>query len=208
MPQNIKDILENVQAINESPSSIATLIDFERVLDEMDLYAYAHWVKGELVIGPEYEKYFVTCTFMWPYKMMPDPRGGMRLLQYGCEVSYKQDLLLVPIKIKSPNDYKAGTKFPKMTHYKVWLVTITMPRDLIANIEKGTIELENEQLDLEDIEEAYNNGTDEDENVDDENNPEGGGQEGAGGMNPQPNMQQGQGGVPGGNTQLPTQGGF
>jgi hypothetical protein len=202
MPQNIRDVIENCQTINESPSSIATILDFERVLDEMDLYAYAHWMHGELVQGPVYEKYFVTCTFMWPYKKMPDPRGAERLMQYGCEVSYKQDLLEVPVKIKTPYDFKAGTKFAKSTHYKIWLVTIVMPRDLMSNIEKGTIEIENESLDMEDIEEAYEEGTDEDENGDEsqENGDQQGQEEqGAAGISPMS--------VPG-QAQLPTQGGM
>lgn len=202
---NIRDVIENIQVINESPSSIATMINFERVLDEMDLYAYAHWIHGELVDGPEYEKYFVTCTFMWPYTKMPDPRGAERLMQYGCEVKYKQDILEVPVKIKTPYDYKAGTKFPKMTHYKVWLVIVTMPKDLMSNIEKGTIEIENEQLDMEDIEEAYEDGTNDNESDEGEENgqedQEGQDQQqqGAAGINPM-----GQPGQP----QLPTQGGM
>jgi hypothetical protein len=200
---HIRDVIENCQTINESPSSIATVLNFERVLDEMDLYAYAHWIGGELVQGPEYEKYFVSCTFMWPYKKMPDPRGAERLMQYGCEVKYKRDLLEVPVKVKSPYDYKAGTKFAKTTHYKVWLITIVMPRDLMSNIEKGTIEIENEQLDMKDIEEAYEEGTDEDENNSEGENGQDKGQEqqdqGAAGINPM--------GQPGA-AQLPTQGGM
>ena len=32
---------------------MATLLDFERVLDKNHLYAYENWVKGELVEGPK-----------------------------------------------------------------------------------------------------------------------------------------------------------
>jgi hypothetical protein len=164
MPQKIKDIIENVSAITEAPSLMAGIIAFERVLDEMDMYAYANWQYGELVKGPVFEKYYMTCTFMWPYTKMPDPTAAKRLLHYGCIVDYEQDKLEVPVKIKTPYDYKPGTKFAKTKLVKVWLVSITIPRDLIDNIKKGTIELENEQLDLEDIEEAYADGVDEDEN--------------------------------------------
>lgn len=168
MARKLKEIIENVKTLTESPALIKTVLDFERVLDEMDLYAYANWIYGELVDGPVPEKYFLTCTFMWPYSKMPDPVGAKRLLHYGCEVEYHKDKLEVPIKIKTPYDYKAGTKFAKTKFIKVWLVTICMPKDLINNIEKGTIELENEQLDLSDIEEAYESGMDEEENENDE----------------------------------------
>jgi hypothetical protein len=168
MAANLKSIIENIKTVTESPSMVAAIIDFERVLDEMDMYAYANWQFGELVEGPVFEKYFVTCTFMWPYTKMPDPDAAKRLLQYDIEVEYNLDRLEVPVKIKSPYDYKPGTKFAKHKFIKVWLVTITMPKDLISNIQKGTVELENEQLDLEDIEEAYSEGMDEEENEEDE----------------------------------------
>jgi hypothetical protein len=62
---------------------MSTLLDFERVLDEADLYAYKNWLLGELVQGPDIGKYSVTCVFMWPYKLMPDPRGAKRLATIG-----------------------------------------------------------------------------------------------------------------------------
>ena len=100
MAADIKQIIQNVKDVYMSDSNIDTLMDFERVLDEVDLYVFENWKKGELVEGPTNEKYFVTCTFMWPYKKMPDPRGGERLLDYGCEVRYKKDFLSYPVKIK------------------------------------------------------------------------------------------------------------
>ena len=98
MPANIKDLLNNTKDIFMTDSAVNTLLDFERVLDELDLYAFAHWKQGELVEGPVYEKYFVKCTFMWPYKKMPDPKGAVRLSEYDCEVLFKQDFFEHPIK--------------------------------------------------------------------------------------------------------------
>ena len=79
MPANIKDILSNIKDIYMTDSSLETLLDYERVLDELDLYSFKHWKLGELVEGPVYEKYFVTCTWMFPYRKMPDPSGGRPL---------------------------------------------------------------------------------------------------------------------------------
>ena len=73
---DIKDVLQNTKKIYMTDSALTSLMDFERVIDELDVYVFKNWKKGELVAGPEYEKYFITCTFMWPYKLMPDPRGG------------------------------------------------------------------------------------------------------------------------------------
>jgi len=63
MGTSIKDVINNVKDIYLSNSSLNTLLDFERVLDELDMYAYLNWQKGELVEGPIVEKYYVTCTF-------------------------------------------------------------------------------------------------------------------------------------------------
>lgn len=162
MAKNIRDVLENTKQIFMTDSSLNSLMDFERVIDELDIYVFQNWKKGELVEGPLYEKYFVTCTFMWPYKKMPDPRGGEKLLDYGCLIRYIKDELEYPIKVKSPDDFEPGTKMPKMTTSPIWLVEITMPKKLMRQIHQGSVELENEKIDLEDIEQAYETGLDDD----------------------------------------------
>jgi hypothetical protein len=158
MATEIKDIIQNVKDINMTDSSLDTLLNFERVLDELGLYAFENWKKGELVAGPIYEKYFVTCTFMWPLRLMPDPSGGERLLNYDCEVSYQKDMLKVPVKIKDPDDYVPGTKVAKFEEKPIWLVTIIMPKSLISEIRQGSVELEDEVIDLEDVDAAYEEG--------------------------------------------------
>ena len=168
MAKEIHDVIENTKDIFMSDSSLATLLDFERVLDELDLYVFPHWKEGELVEGPVYEKYFVTCTFMWPYKMMPDPRGGERLLEYDCEVYYSKDTLEYPIKLENPDDYEPGTKMPKLAKKPIWLVTIVMPKKLMQEIQQGSLDLESATLDLEDIESAYEEGNDSEASYDQE----------------------------------------
>lgn len=162
MAAELKKIIDNIKDVYMSDSSVITLMDFERVLDELDLYVFENWKRGELVEGPVYEKYFVTCTFMWPRKMMPDPRGGERLLEYGCEIRYKRERLSYPVKVKDPKDFKPGTKVPKMAQAPVWLVEIVMPKKLMQDVTQGSIELENETIDAEDIEQAYSTGADDD----------------------------------------------
>ena len=160
MAKSISDVIDNTKELFMTDSSLKTLMDFERVLDELDLYVFENWKDGELVEGPVYEKYFVTCTFMWPHRMMPDPAGGERLLSYDCEVYYKKEQLEYPVKIKDPDDFEPGTKMPKMAKKPVWLVTIVMPKKLMQEIQQGSLELENETIDLEDIDQAYEEGDD------------------------------------------------
>lgn len=158
MPANIKDLLNNTKDIFMTDSAVNTLLDFERVIDELDVYTFDHWKQGELVEGPIYEKYFVKCTFMWPYKKMPDPRGAVRLGEYDCEVTFKEDYFEHPKKVKSPNDFEPGTKVPKTIKTPVWLVDIVMPKQLMQDIEQGALELESGTVELDDIDQAYETG--------------------------------------------------
>lgn len=162
MAANLKDILTNTKDIFMTDSSLESLLDYERVLDELDLYSFKNWIQGKLVEGPIYEKYFVTCKWMFKYLNMPDPAGARRLLSYGCEVVYDQDEYEYPIQVKVPDDFKPGTKVPKLITEPVWVVTITVPKKLMSKIEQGSIELENEVLNQEEIETAYEQGEEDD----------------------------------------------
>jgi hypothetical protein len=148
-------VAENIRDIYLSEGSLLTLLDFERVLDELDLYAFRNWQIGELVSGPEIGKYRVTCIFMWPEKLMPDPRGARRLLPFDCVVKYKKTNMKVPMKIEDPSDYRPGTKKARLVEKKIWLVEISMPKALMSDIRTGSIELEDEEIDLEDLDRAY-----------------------------------------------------
>jgi hypothetical protein len=177
MPANIKELLKNTQEIFMTDSAVGTLLDFERVLDELDLYAFDHWKMGELVEGPIYEKYYIRCTFMWPYKKMPDPRGAARLSDYDCEVTFQEDYFEHPVKVKTPNDYQPGTKVPRLEKSPIWLVEIAMPKQLMQEIQQGALELESGTIDLEDVDQAYEEGADneaidQEENINDQQQPE------------------------------------
>ena len=148
-------VADNIRDIYMSEGSLLTLLDFERVLDELDIYAFRNWQIGELVSGPIVSKYRVSCIFMWPEKLMPDPRGGSRLLPFDCEIKYKKTNMKVPIKIEDPSDYRPGTKKARLTEKKVWLVEITMPKALMSDIRTGSVELEDQDIDLEDLDDAY-----------------------------------------------------
>jgi len=161
-------VAQNIQDIYLSEGSLLTLLDFERVLDELDLYAFKNWQIGELVSGPDIGKYRVTCIFMWPEKLMPDPRGGCRLLPFDCEIKYKKTNMQVPMKIEDPSDYRPGTKLARLIEKKVWLVQITMPKALMSDIRTGSVELEDEEIDLEDLDSAYEQDLDQDSYQNDE----------------------------------------
>jgi hypothetical protein len=157
------NVAANIRDIYTSEGTLLNLLDFERVLDELDVYAYRNWALGELVEGPDIGKYKVTCIFMWPEKLMPDPRAGRRLLPFDCEVVYKKTKIKIPIKIENPSDFVAGTKKAKIIEKPVWLVEITMPKSLMSDIRTGSIELEDEDLELEDLDDAYDQDLDQEQ---------------------------------------------
>lgn len=160
-------VADNIRDIYMSDGSLTTLLDFERVLDEVDIYAFKNWDIGELVAGPDIGKYRVTCTFMWPEKMMPDPRGAKRLLTFDCNVEYLRKEIEIPIKINDPSDYIPGTKKAKLMKKKVWLVEITMPKALMNDIRTGSIEMEDQDVDLSELDQAYEQDLDKEENQSD-----------------------------------------
>jgi hypothetical protein len=161
-------VADNIRNIYMSDGSLTTLLDFERVLDELDIYAYKNWEIGELVSGPEISKYRVSCVFMWPLKLMPDPRGGRRLLPFDCEVLYKKNKIKIPIKITDPSDYIPGTHKARIIEREVWLVEITMPKALMSEIRTGSIEMEDQEIDLADLDDAYEQDLDKQEYQNDE----------------------------------------
>lgn len=168
-----KSIVNNIKGIYTSDGTMSTLLDFERVLDQSDLYAFQNWEVGELVSGPRTKRYTVACTFMYPKSMMPDPRGGKRLLAVGAKVSFMKTTIQVPIKVDSEDDFRPGTHIPKMIDRTVWLVNINIPRELMNDIREGTVDLADQTVELEDLQDAYAKDLDQAQNETEENSGEG-----------------------------------
>ena len=73
--KDILDVIKNVQSIYESDTAFTVLKDFERVLDDLDIYVYDNWADGELAYGSMISRHWVTCGFSWEKDNMPDPNG-------------------------------------------------------------------------------------------------------------------------------------
>ena len=149
-------IVDTIKGVYMSDGSMSTLLDFERVLDEADLYAFKNWSTGELVDGPVIGRYNCKCVFMWPYKLMPDPRGALRLVNIGCKVTFGRGEIKVPVEVKDYDDFEPGTRYPKWKARKVWFVEIVVPVELMDDIKEGSIDLADQTIDLSEIEDAYN----------------------------------------------------
>jgi hypothetical protein len=161
-------IIDTVKGIMTSDGSMATLLDYERVLDEADLYAYKNWELGELVQGPDVKRYTVSCIFMWPYKLMPDPRACKRLASIGCKIKFKKTHIKVPVEVLDYEDFVPGTRYPKMAKRHIWLVYIEMPKELMDEIREGSIDLADQTIDLEELSDSYEDDLDQEDIKDDE----------------------------------------
>jgi len=137
MHHDILDVIRNIQELYENNSSLAVLKDFERVLDEMDMYAYENWEEGELAYGPKVDRHWITAGFMWPKEKMPNPVAAKRLTELGCKVLYQQTHLLEPRKIKSPDDLRPNSKKGRIDRKPIWVVEVQMPKKIAFDIYKG-----------------------------------------------------------------------
>jgi len=160
------DVLDNTKNIYMSDNSLEALLDFERVLDYTDLYVFENWSAGELIEGPIHSRYFIECSFMWPYKLMPNPIGAKRLLDYGIRIKMGESELIRPkpnLKgLSNEEGLSGGAPIESKPNKievdvsKIWIVTFIIPKRLMGDIERGYIELQGETIDMEDIENAEN----------------------------------------------------
>jgi hypothetical protein len=134
---DIKEILTNIEQIYGSNNSLNLLKDFERVIDELDLYVYENWIDGELIRGPSESRYFVECTLMWPADKMPNPKAAKILAEYGCKTKWAKSILSKVRKIESPDDIRPGTRKGKIDLQPIWMVKVIMPKKLMHDINRG-----------------------------------------------------------------------
>ncbi|MBH18746.1 MAG: hypothetical protein CMD91_04195 [Gammaproteobacteria bacterium] len=176
MPQEFESINDNINSIHGSETLLDLLLEWEDVLDSLDIYAFKNWKKGELVDGPQIEKYWITCTIMYPYKLMPDPDATKRLTKHGIKVSYKEDHYLKPAKLVHPEDSETraneepftdegqkkrseGKRRAKLIKIPTWLVKIEIPRHFIDEFLADTAGTSgDDDIKLEDVKDAYDEG--------------------------------------------------
>ena len=155
MPKKVNEIMALLKRVSGQETSLQLLMEFEKTIDNANLYAYAHWLDGELVDGPVIDRYWFTTTWMYPKNRMPDPDGSLRLIKYGCKVYFGEDTYLDPTKVKGPEDIAdAQSKKAKIKKHPVWLVTIKMPRRFVDEAQEAMLHLEDDEIDMDDIKAA------------------------------------------------------
>lgn len=167
-----EDAEGNLKRLYDQESLLDILIEIEGVFDSMDLYAFKNWIEGEIIKGPNLKKYWVTILLKYPWKKMPDPRGGLRLVKHGAKIKFIQSSEELTVNLEDyrddpgaayEHDPKTNQTKRKTEDVKVWLVEIKLPRRFIDDMEKGQIYLDNEDDDFVDLsaaDDAENQGLD------------------------------------------------
>lgn len=152
MTTDLETIKATLVGISKGDSILDTLLEFERTLDNAEVFAYQNWIRGELVEGPTIGRYWYKTVWMYPYSCMPDPNGGLRLTKLGAKVNFRKGVFKRPSKVRGPEDWTdPQTKRAKMLETKIWLVTIELP---IKYINRGLQDLDD--IIQKDIEETNN----------------------------------------------------
>lgn len=151
--ESIKNTLVNISKGNDI---LDMLIEFERTLDNAEIFSYKNWILGELVEGPDISRYWFKVVFMYPRDLMPDPNAGLRLTKLGAKVNFRKGIFKKPVKVTGPKDWvDPESKRAKMAEHEVWLVTIDLPlkyinRGLAQGDEIIQKDIENTNAELED----------------------------------------------------------
>jgi hypothetical protein len=160
MSTEIEQLKQTLDNLIDSSSDLSVLLEFEEVLDNLNIYSYKNWEYGEVIAGPDVSRYWITITLMYPYKMMPDPDAALRLTKHGAKVYFKKDEFIEPVKITKPEDLgepdpDTGKRKPKRKKTKVWLVTIEMPRDFVNEFESSKVTINGVDIDMSEVDSAY-----------------------------------------------------
>jgi len=153
MTISTKILNDKIVEISETNTLLDMLLEFEGVLDSLDLYAFKNWDKGEILEGPKVSRHFVEVTLMYPHKQMPDPDGAKRLLARDCLIEFNRDTLISPRKVKSFADVEVAVREDGSQHFKaktiqqpVWTIKISMPRRFVDEFKSEKIKTDNEEV--------------------------------------------------------------
>ena len=154
----LKILNDQIKKISDTNTLLDMLLEFEKVLDSVDIYAYKNWGQGEILEGPSLKRHYVNVKLIYPYKDMPDPDGAKRLIARDCLVEFKKDTLIRPKKVQSFNDVTLEKRPDGSTRYKpktltepVWVVSIDMPRRYVDEFVSDVVEVDDSKfVDMED----------------------------------------------------------
>lgn len=153
------------EQLQESPTLLDILIQMEDILDSMDVYVFPNWLKGEVVEGPNVRRYWVDMTLLYPFNAkskdrgMPDPKAALRLLKHGIRVDYDRGRY-ENTGDDEPTRIDAETADDRNDENLVWLLRVSMPRRLIVQMEAAQHDFYDDEVDIDQVEDAKDTGLD------------------------------------------------
>lgn len=159
MTISVKMLNDSIKKVSETNTLLDMLLEFEHVLDNLELYAYKNWIKGEVLEGPTLDRHWVGVKLMYREKDMPDPDGAKRILARGGLVKYVQETLLTPRKVRTFDDVTVEVTPDGRNRYKartdshpVWVVEIKLPRKYVDEFSTDAVQAdEDAYVDLESL---------------------------------------------------------
>ena len=145
------DKTKTIQKLFKQRTLLDIAIEIEKFLDFMNIFVFAGWLDGELVDGPNVSRYWITSTWRFEYKNMPDPMAARILHDIGVICNFEKSEIMEPIDVKSPADFKPGTKIPKLRPIPVWHVEIKIPRRFIDDIDYNELDDIDDEVDIDSI---------------------------------------------------------
>lgn len=153
MTISVKILNDKITEVSKSNTLLDMLMEFEKTLDELDLYAFKNWDQGEVLEGPSIGRHYVNVKLLYPHKQMPDPEGARRLLARDCLVKYSKDVLESPRRVKDYNDVEVSARpdgsqrfTPKADSEPVWVVSIDMPRRYVDEFSAQHVEAKEDEF--------------------------------------------------------------
>lgn len=122
---------ETIKRLYKQDSYLTILLSIEEIFSNINLYAYQNWYEGEILEGPNVDKFWVNLKLLFDYNEKPHIDGILLLKKHKILVKLLSADYLQPRKIKTPDDIDIKTKKPKMDKIKIWVVDIKIPRNLI-----------------------------------------------------------------------------
>ena len=155
----VKILNDQIRKVSDTNTLLDMLLEFEKTLEDIDVYAYKNWDLGEVLEGPIMSRHFVTVKLMYPYKDMPDPSGAKRLMDKDCLVKYRKDTLISPVKVKTFDDVETDIRADGSVRHRaktksepVWVVEVQMPRRYVDEFNSDVVEAdENSYVDTESL---------------------------------------------------------
>lgn len=162
---DINEIARTISSVKKNSTSLDLLLEFEGLLDNLNIYAYENWIKGEVIRGPIISKYWIEVYLMYPEAHMPNPDAATRLIKHGCYVFFQKDYIETAVKIKNPSDMvpdrrHPGRRKPDVKRLPVYVVKIVVPRHLLNDYNARKINVLDDDVNLDDIIDAYDQGLD------------------------------------------------